>query len=118
MMKPLVFIGEAKLPKISKGSSIKVVIEISLPPPKANQKELNEARMILANTYSSIAIGMASYLGAVQYELMYDPMTGLESATIIVEHIKKATQEVIIPNHKFCSQNIKSDEREFLKGYQ
>lgn len=117
-MKPLVFIGEAKLAKISKGSAVRVVIEISLPPPKDEQKELNEARMILAKTYSSIAEGMANYLGAVQYELIQDPLTGLESATIIIEHLKKAAQEAIIPIHKFSSEDSKPEERETWKSYQ
>ncbi|MCX6760856.1 MAG: hypothetical protein NTZ84_02025 [Candidatus Nealsonbacteria bacterium] len=117
-MDPLVFIGEVKLATISEDSAVRVMIEISLPPPKEEQRELNEARKVLIETYGGIAGMVANYLGAVQYELIANPYRGVESATIIYEHIKKAVEEVAISVPEIARKNGELKEKEFLKSYQ
>jgi hypothetical protein len=117
MMEPLVFNGETKLSSISEDSTIRVVIEISLPPPQEGQDDLVEARMVLSETYSNMAGMIANYLGAVQYELIENPKIGVASALIIFKHIKKAVEEVMVNNQENAGNKIEP-ERDFLKSYQ
>ena len=119
MMQKLRFNGETKLTSISKDSAVRVVIEISLPPPQDGQPELNEARRVLAEIYGNIAEGMANYLGATQHLLIENPRTGVASADIICEHIKKSVQEVMVFSLEIGNKNSESEkERDFLKSYQ
>ena len=116
-MEPLVFNGEVKLASISEDSVIRVVIEISLPPPQEGQDDLIEARMVLNETYSNMAGSIANYLGAVQYELIENPKIGVASVSILFKHIKKAVEEVMFITEEVAVKKSDS-EREYLKSYQ
>jgi hypothetical protein len=118
MIRPIVFIGETKLTEISDDSVVRVMIQISLPPVEADDDELIEARNVLIETYKEMARDIAQYLGAVQYELMQDPMAGLMSAETFLKHIENAVKEVNCPFPEYDTDNNEPDRREFLISYQ
>lgn len=117
MMSKLTFDGEVFLSDISDRSKVKVTIEISLPPLKDGQQDIEEAREFLKETYGNIAKMMANYLGATQYTLIANPEAGVESALILYKHFTKAIEEVTTIGLEDITQN-EQPEKDFLRSYQ